>query len=61
MEMKKVACAVLFVAASVSTVVAHEGHHDKHSPAPAPASDASALGSFIGASLLSLVAYYMQF
>ncbi|XP_019435860.1 PREDICTED: arabinogalactan peptide 23-like [Lupinus angustifolius] len=61
MEMKRVACTLLFAAAAVSAVVAADGHHDKHAPAPAPASDASALGSFIGASLLSFVAYYMQF
>ncbi|KAE9603012.1 hypothetical protein Lalb_Chr12g0205751 [Lupinus albus] len=60
MEMKKVACAVLFVAASISAVVAHDGHDGHHAPAPAPTSDASALGSFIGASLISFVAYYMQ-
>lgn len=74
MEMKKVACAVVFAAASVSAVMAHEGHHHHaHAPAaasvpaPAPApgpephSGATAIGSFLGASLLSFFAYYLQF
>lgn len=64
MEMKKVACAVLLAAASVSTVMAH-GHHATDVPAPAPApgpsGGAAAVGSFVGASLLSFVAYYLQF
>ncbi|KAK7243595.1 hypothetical protein RIF29_38400 [Crotalaria pallida] len=63
MEMKKVACAVLFAAASVSAVMAHGGEHPA-APAPAPgpsaSSGAAALGSFVGASLLSFVAYYVQ-
>ena len=69
MEMVKILCAVLFFVASMSAVLAHEGHHHHHSPTPAPApapgpsSGASAtfpaVGSFVGASLVSLVAYYL--
>ncbi|OWM77202.1 hypothetical protein CDL15_Pgr028839 [Punica granatum] len=60
MEMKKIACAILFAAASVSAVMA-----DGPSAAPAPSpSDANAafpaVGSLIGASIVSLVAYYLQ-
>lgn len=66
MEMKKIACAVLFAAASVSAVMASEGH--AHAPAEAPSggapNDASAslpvLGSVVGASIVSFIAYYMQ-
>uniref|UniRef100_A0A7N2LCZ5 Uncharacterized protein n=1 Tax=Quercus lobata TaxID=97700 RepID=A0A7N2LCZ5_QUELO len=66
-------CAVLFFVASMSAVLAHEGHHHHHhhhysptpapAPAPGPSSGASAtfpvVGSFVGASLVSLVAYYL--
>ncbi|KAM7474562.1 hypothetical protein LguiB_021805 [Lonicera macranthoides] len=59
MEMKKIACAALMAAASMSTVLAQT-----EAPAPAPASDATAalpaLGSLVGASLLSVVALYMH-
>ncbi|CAL0328730.1 unnamed protein product [Lupinus luteus] len=55
MEMKKVACAVLFAAASVSAVAATE----VPAPAPGPSSGATTVGSFIGASVLSFVAYYL--
>ncbi|KAK7314275.1 hypothetical protein VNO77_39489 [Canavalia gladiata] len=50
MEMKKVACAVIFAAASISTIVAHGEDHDTGVPAPAPgpSSNASVLGSFVG-------------
>lgn len=59
MEMKKFVCAALVAAASVSAVMAHEA------PAPAPAPSAAtaalpALGSLVGASLLSFFAYYMH-
>ncbi|PRQ54621.1 hypothetical protein RchiOBHm_Chr1g0315711 [Rosa chinensis] len=63
MEMKKIACAVLFAAASVSAVVA--GHAPAPAPGPAgaeaPTSGAAAaslpiLGSMFGA----FVAYYLQ-
>lgn len=61
MEMKKIACAIIFAAASVSAVVAQEA---TAAPAPSPTSAATAtlpaLGSFIGASLLSFVAYYLH-
>ena len=60
MEMKKIACAIIFAAASVSAVVAD----DAAAPAPGPSSGASAslpvLGSLVGASLVSFVAYYLQ-
>ena len=61
MEMKKIACAIIFAAASVSAVVAQEA---TQAPAPAPASAAIAtlptLGSLVGASLVSFVAYYLH-
>ena len=59
MEMKKIACAVLVAAASMSAAVAQI-----EAPAPAPASDATvalpAIGSLIGASILSVFALYMH-
>ncbi|KAF3437295.1 hypothetical protein FNV43_RR20048 [Rhamnella rubrinervis] len=61
MEMRKIACAVIFAAASVSAVMAQE---PSQAPAPGPASGASAsvpvLGSLVGASLVSFAAYYLQ-
>ncbi|KAL3580166.1 hypothetical protein D5086_018001 [Populus alba] len=60
MEMKKIACAILFAAASVSAVMADE----VAAPAPSPASGASAslpiVGSLVGASLASFIAVYLQ-
>ncbi|KAG6762403.1 hypothetical protein POTOM_032902 [Populus tomentosa] len=57
MEMKKIACAILFAAASVSAVMADE----VAAPAPSPASGASAslpiVGSLVGASLASFIAF----
>ncbi|KAG2671562.1 hypothetical protein I3760_13G003600 [Carya illinoinensis] len=64
MEMKKIACAVLVAAASMSAVLAYEGHEHSPAPAPGPSSGASAglpvVGSMVGASLVSLLAYYLQ-
>ncbi|CAL5379884.1 unnamed protein product [Camellia sinensis] len=58
MEMKKVACATLVAAASMSAALA------AGSPAPAPTSDATAalpaVGSLIGASIVSFFAFYMH-
>ncbi|XP_050210545.1 arabinogalactan protein 23-like [Mercurialis annua] len=58
MEMKKIACAIIFAAASVSAVMAQEA------PAPSPANAASAglpiVGSLVGASLASFIALYLQ-
>ncbi|XP_078165917.1 arabinogalactan protein 23 [Carex rostrata] len=58
MEMKKVACAVLFAAASATAVMASDA------PAPSPASGAwsaaPAFGMAVGASVLSFFAYYMH-
>ncbi|KAJ9174472.1 hypothetical protein P3X46_013110 [Hevea brasiliensis] len=60
MEMKKVACAILFAAASMSAVMAEEAI----SPAPEPTSAALAnlpvVGSLFGASLASFIALYLQ-
>jgi len=60
MEMKKIACAILFAAASASAVMADE----VAAPAPSPASGASAslpiVGSLVGASLASFIALYLQ-
>merc|ERR1712176_1243855 len=59
MEMKKIACAVLVAAASMSAVLAE-------SPAPAPEAASSAyaalptVGTIVGASLASFFAYYMH-
>ncbi|XP_050285012.1 arabinogalactan protein 23-like [Quercus robur] len=72
MEMKKIACAVLFAAASLSAVLADHHHHTSSpapapaqaAPAPGPSSGASAglpvVGSLVGASLVSFVAYYLH-
>ncbi|GMN53582.1 hypothetical protein TIFTF001_022715 [Ficus carica] len=61
MEMKKIACAVIFAAASISAVVAQDA---VAAPAPTPTSSASAslpaLSSLVGASLVSFVAYYLH-
>ncbi|KAJ4758249.1 Arabinogalactan peptide 23 [Rhynchospora pubera] len=59
MEMKKVACALLFVAASATAALASEA------PAPSPTSgafsaSAPALGTIVGASIVSFVAYYLN-
>lgn len=70
MEMKKIACTILFTAASMSAVLADPGHHnhEHHSPAPAPGPSrggASAnlplVGSLVGASLTSFIAYFLQY
>ena len=61
MDMKKIACAVLVAAASMSAVLASD---DMYAPAPAPAHNAAAslpvAGSLIGASVLSFFAFYLQ-
>ncbi|XP_022932375.1 arabinogalactan peptide 23-like [Cucurbita maxima] len=61
MEMKKITCAVLFAAATVTAAVAQ---NEASAPAPGPTSAATvglpAIGSLIGASLLSVAAYYLQ-
>ncbi|RWW26648.1 hypothetical protein GW17_00008953, partial [Ensete ventricosum] len=59
MEMRKIACAVLVAAATITTALAAEA------PAPGPASAASvaatpAVGAAIGASVLSFFAFYLQ-
>ncbi|XP_057512417.1 arabinogalactan protein 23-like [Actinidia eriantha] len=60
MEMKKIAFAALV--AAVASMSAAMGATD--SPAPAPASDATAslptVGTLVGASLLSFFTYYMH-
>ncbi|KAI5682177.1 hypothetical protein M9H77_03405 [Catharanthus roseus] len=65
MEMKKIACAVIIAAASMSTILAAESPIE--SPAGAPIAAASdsiaafpAIGTMVGASLLSFFAYYMH-
>ena len=83
MEMKKIACVMIFVAASMSVVMASatnaahstpashtEAPGHAEAPASAPTPDGAAtsgavaampsLGSLVGASLLSLVAYYLH-
>ncbi|KAJ1404069.1 putative transmembrane protein [Sesbania bispinosa] len=66
MKMKKVAYVILFVAASVSVVMAHSDHHHARSvpspsPAPGPSNDTASLGCFLGFYLISFIAYYLQF
>ncbi|KAI3444993.1 hypothetical protein Pfo_001658 [Paulownia fortunei] len=62
MDMRKIAYAALIAAASMSAVAATSA--PTHAPAPAPSSDAiaalPAVGSFIGASILSFFALYMH-
>ncbi|CAL9246006.1 unnamed protein product, partial [Arabidopsis halleri] len=62
MEMKKIACGVLFAAASMTAVMAAD---EVGAPAPGPAASAAsvalpALGSLVGASLVSLFSYYLH-
>ncbi|KAG6473257.1 hypothetical protein ZIOFF_067170 [Zingiber officinale] len=58
MEMRKIACAALIVAAATTTALAAEA------PAPGPASASfavsPAIGAAIGASFLSFFAFYLQ-
>ena len=61
MEMKKIACGVVLAAASMTAVMAAE----VGAPAPGPAASGAsvavpALGSLVGASLVSLFAYYLN-
>lgn len=61
MDMKKIAYAALIAAASVSAVAATASHDE--APAPAPSSAVAALpavGSLVGASILSFFAFYMH-
>ncbi|KAI3412206.1 uncharacterized protein J3R85_017573 [Psidium guajava] len=61
MDMKKISCAVLVAAASMSAVLASDA---SPAPAPGPSSGASAalpiFGSLVGASMVSFFAYYLQ-
>ncbi|XVF56084.1 hypothetical protein PTKIN_Ptkin06aG0088300 [Pterospermum kingtungense] len=66
MEMKKITCAVIVAAASMSAVMASTDA-PAAAPGPASASASSAasstlpvLGSLVGASLVSFFAYYLQ-
>lgn len=67
MEMKKIALAALFIAASMIAALAHEGHDHDLSPAASPeqsggaSADLTLVGSLIGASLASLIAYYLHY
>ncbi|KAL5766629.1 hypothetical protein ACOSP7_017246 [Xanthoceras sorbifolium] len=62
MDMKKISCTVLIVAASMTSAAL--ASRDVLAPAPAPAGEASgasaAVGSLVGASLLSLFALCFQ-
>ncbi|MCH98543.1 arabinogalactan peptide 23-like [Trifolium medium] len=59
MDMRKVTCAVLIAAASMSAVMAST---EVPAPAPGPSSGASAaipiVGSLVGASLVSFIALF---
>ncbi|OMO63159.1 arabinogalactan peptide 23-like protein [Corchorus capsularis] len=61
MDMKKISCAVIVAAASMSAALAAG---DAPAAAPGPASDAASalpvIGSVVGASLVSFLAYYLQ-
>ncbi|GAU33130.1 hypothetical protein TSUD_363310 [Trifolium subterraneum] len=75
MEMKNVVFFIVLLAAMINTIMGHGGQHgvhhtaapapapshDNYAPAPAPTSDAASLGSLLGSSLLSFVAYYLHF
>nr|XP_019703882.1 arabinogalactan protein 23 [Elaeis guineensis] len=60
MEMRKIACAVLVAAASATAALAADA------PAPSPATSAAsevitpAIGTMIGASVLSFFTFYLQ-
>lgn len=60
MEMKNIACAILVVAASASVALAT----DAPAPAPVQSSDSyavvPAVGAALGASVLSLLTYYLH-
>ncbi|KAI5396833.1 hypothetical protein KIW84_062889, partial [Lathyrus oleraceus] len=60
MDMKKVTCAVLIAAASMSAALAATVDNPAPAPAPGPASAASTtvVGSLVGASLLSFIALF---
>ncbi|OVA11177.1 hypothetical protein BVC80_1743g3 [Macleaya cordata] len=61
MDMKKISCAVLVVAASMSAVLASDHEVSAPAPGPGPASGSTAVtASFVGASLLSLFTFYLQ-
>ncbi|KAJ4828006.1 Arabinogalactan protein 23 [Turnera subulata] len=60
MEMKKVACAVLFAAASMSAVMATEVEAPAQAPTSGAFSSLPALGSLVGASIVSFVAFYIH-
>ncbi|KAJ9695736.1 hypothetical protein PVL29_010957 [Vitis rotundifolia] len=61
MDMKKISCAVLIAAASMSAAMASD---EVMSPAPGPSNAAQAtlpvLGSLVGASVLSFFAFYLH-
>ncbi|XP_039000299.1 arabinogalactan protein 23-like [Hibiscus syriacus] len=73
MNMKKISCAVIVTAASMSAVMAAEGPASSpgldsalgSGPAPSPASSAAiatlpVFGSLVGASLVSFFSYYLH-
>ncbi|KAK4476388.1 hypothetical protein RD792_015539 [Penstemon davidsonii] len=64
MEMKKIACATIIAAAATMSAVSATASGPSQAPAPAPVSGAfaalPAVGSLIGASLLSFFALYMH-
>lgn len=75
MEMKKIACAVIFAAASLSAVMAANPLGAAATPgatpsvtvtgtpaaAPGPSSGAAGLFPMVGATIVSFAAYYMHF
>uniref|UniRef100_A0A0V0H4H1 Putative arabinogalactan peptide 23-like n=1 Tax=Solanum chacoense TaxID=4108 RepID=A0A0V0H4H1_SOLCH len=67
MEMKKIACVTLIVAASISSVIAQilpPTSAPTSAPASAPSSDVAVslphMATLVGATLLSFFAYYMH-
>ncbi|XP_017976623.1 PREDICTED: arabinogalactan peptide 23 [Theobroma cacao] len=63
MDMKKISCAVIVAAASMSAVLASTDNAPAAAPGPAASAASSALpvlGSLVGASLVSFFAYCLQ-
>ncbi|KAL3832932.1 hypothetical protein ACJIZ3_007668 [Penstemon smallii] len=64
MEMKKIACATIIATVAATMSVAAAASGPSQAPAPAPISDAiealPAIGSLVGASILSFFALYMH-
>ncbi|KAH6772960.1 hypothetical protein C2S52_004196 [Perilla frutescens var. hirtella] len=61
MDMRKIACATIIAAASISAVAASA--HEHEAPAPSPSAAVAALpavATFVGASIFSFFALFMN-